>query len=233
MNDDAARARARIRRKELTTWLVGFCWPALRVYLLGTVLTLALVLVLWSTIQPRGEAAPESDVLLFALGYGLLTWTGPAIWAGLSELAWKLTRFWALVPAIGIPVSVGLSLYVFQGVLRSRADDVVHAVSACLDARSLEMLSDPFAGTDAMPGPLTLPTMLAEAGQAFFDPPARHALDAFRGELLSAIVIGLVPSVAVSLLALFVGYRAGYAARHEADLERVRRAEGSPGEGAS
>jgi hypothetical protein len=228
VKDDAAIARARIRRKELTLWLVGFGWPALRVYALGTTLTLALVFALWGTISPGGEAAPPDEVLTFAIGYGLLTWTGPALWAGLSELAWRLARFWALVPAIAIPAFVIASLYAFQGVLRSRADDLVHAVSDCLDARSLEMLTDPFAGTSAIPGPLTVPTLLAQAGEAFFDPPARVAFDAFRGELLSALSIGLAPGVALSIAALFVGYRAGYAVRHEADLERIRGArEGS------
>lgn len=223
-----ALARARIRRREITAWLVGFAWPALRVYVLGIVLTLATVFALWGSVEPRGEAAPSDEVLAFAIGYGLLTWTGPAIWAGLSELAWKLTRFWALVPAIAIPASVGLALYAFQGVLRSRADEVVHAVSDCLDSRSLEMLDDPFAGAHAMPGPLTVPTMLAEAGEAFFDPPARIALAAFRTELLFALGVGLVPGVTLSLIALTIGYRGGYAARHEADLERIRKGETPP-----
>jgi hypothetical protein len=228
VNDAGKTARARIRRRELTAWAVGFGWPALRVYALGSALTLALVFVLWGTIAPHGEAAPPDDVLRFALGYGLLTWTGPAIWSGLSELAWKLTRFWALVPAISIPAFVILSLYVLRGVLRARADEVVHAVSECLDARSLEMIADPFAGTDAMPGPLTLPTLLAEAGEAFFDPPAVAALSAFRTELIFALALGLAPGVLLSLIALSIGYRKGYRMRHEADLERLRRAASSP-----
>ena len=90
------------------------------------------------------------------------------------------------------------------------------------------MLPDPFAGTDAMPGPLTLPTMLAEAGVAFFDPPARVALSALRDELLFAIGIGLAPATCLSVIALALGYRAGYATRHEADLARIERVGDSP-----
>lgn len=224
MKDDASVARARMRRRELSTWVVGFGWPALRVYLLGTTLTLALVFALWSTIAPRGEPAPESDVILFAIGYGLLTWTGPALWAGLSELTWKLTRFWALVPAISIPAAVGGSIYASQAVLRSQADDLVHAVTTCLDQRGLAVLEEPFSGGTALPTPFTLPTLLAEAGEAFFDPTAQRALDAFRSELLLAIGLGLVPSVTLSLVALGIGYRSGYARRHEADLDRLRAA---------
>ena len=71
-------------------------------------------------------------------------------------------------------------------------------------------------------------TMLAEAGAAFFDPPARVALSALRDELLFAIGIGLAPATCLSVIALALGYRAGYATRHEADLARIERAGDSP-----
>lgn len=213
-------ARRRIARREAWEWAVAFGWPAVRVLALGTALAIAVTIVVWQATDPRGERAALGPVIAAGARWGLGAALPLALWVGSSTLVRRLARAWALVPLVSIPLAVGGSLYLCSGVLHARAEDVIVAVNGSLDARGLSTLA-------GLAGPPTrplgrLPSVFGEAGEAFFDPPARAALDALTFEIGAAIAMGFVPALVVSMVALAIGYRRGFERRHEADLERLR-----------
>lgn len=213
---DASRSRDRsgVARKEAWTWFAAFAGPALRVLALMAILGVALVIVMSGLADPRGGRAPLDAQVALGVEVGLLLGIAPAVWAGLSSLAFTLARGWALVPALGIPACVAGALALVRGALHARADEVVHAVNERLDARGLELLTGVLAHAPRTLGPGDVLDVMAEAGEPFFDPPVRAALDALAVELESAILAGLVVGLVVSVPALVVGYRRGFARRH-------------------
>jgi hypothetical protein len=212
--DPESKRRAAMVRREVWTWLAAFAGPALRVLALMAVLGVAVVLASAGLVAPRGMPAPLEAQLWLGVEYGLALGIAPAVWAGASSLAFTLARGWALVPTLGIPACVAGALYLAQGALRARADEVVHALDERLDARGLEMLTDVFAHAPRSLGPMDVPDLMARAGEPFFDPPVRAALGALAIELETALVLGLGVGIVLSVPALVVGYRRGLAARH-------------------
>lgn len=213
---DASRPRARsgVARKEAWTWFAAFTGPALRVLVLMAIVGVALVVVTSGLGDPRGGPAPLEAQVVLGVEYGLLLGIAPAVWAGLSSLAFTLARGWALVPALGIPACVAGAIVLLRGALRARADEVVHAVNERLDARGLEMLSGVLSHAPHTTGPGDVLDVMADAGEPFFDPPVRAALDALAVELELAIVAGLTLGVLLSVPALVIGFRRGFARRH-------------------
>jgi hypothetical protein len=225
---DAAAIRRRIARREALLWASAFGWPALRVLVLGTLLGIGIVMGMSEMMEPLGEEAASGDVLAFGVRYGLMLTTVPAVWAGLSSLAFRLARGWAVVPALTLPSYVAVACWIRQDELRASATALSHAVSAQLDAHGLET-AQVIATQSGVPTAADVPALMAHAGASFFDDHVRTALDALDHEVVITLVVSLVPGVLVSLLALSVGYRRGWRVRHEADLERLRQLEPRPG----
>ena len=98
--------RARIARREVLLWLGAFGWPLLRVLALGGVVGVACSLLLTEALGRMLADARSSEVALLGLRWGLALALAPALWAGLSSLALKLARGWALVPAFVLPAYV-------------------------------------------------------------------------------------------------------------------------------
>ena len=223
--DEPATIRSRMRRREIALWLTGFGWPALRVLVLGTLLGLAIVFGMSEMVEPLGDDASPTDVAVLGLRYGLYLSIVPAIWAGLSSLALRLARGWAVIPALTLPLYVMIAAWLRAGVLRSSVDALTRAVNAQLDARSAEMADQIGMPSDGMLPGVEVPMLMARAGDTFFDAPVRAALAVVEREVVFTLIAALVPGLLVSFVALAIGYRRGWEARHEADLERLRRLE--------
>lgn len=218
--------RRRIARREVALWLSAFGWPALRVLVLGVGLGITIVFFFSQSVEPLAEAAATSDVLWLGARYGLLLTLVPAIWAGLSSLAFQLARGWAVIPALTLPIYVGIAGWLRQDDLRASALALTNAVSGQLDQDSLAITRQ-VALPDVTGSPMDVPMLAAHVGDVFFTPPVRAALNGLETQLVLTVIAALVPGVLVSVIALSVGYRRGWAVRHEADLERLRRAEGA------
>lgn len=219
-----AAIRSRMARREIGLWLSAFGWPALRVLVLGVGLGIVLLVGLSESIEPLGEAASSDDVLWLGARYGILLTIVPAIWAGLSSLAFRLARGWAVVPALTLPAYVGVACWLRRDDLRASAVALADAVNTQVDLSSLS-LAQQVAMPSITAAPMDVPMLMAHAGDAFFAPPVRAAVSGLEGQVVLTLIAALVPGVLVSILALSVGYRRGWAVRHEADLERLRRAE--------
>ncbi len=221
-----AAIRSRMARREIGLWLSAFGWPALRVLVLGVGLGIVVVLGLSESIEPLGAAASTDDVLWLGARYGILITIVPAIWAGLSSLAFRLARGWAVVPALTLPAYVGVACWLRQSELRASAQALSETVNAQIDLNGLS-IAQQLAMPSITATPMDVPLLMAHAGDVFFTPPVRAAVAGLEGEVVLTLIAALVPGVLVSVLALSVGYRRGWAQRHEADLERLRRAAAS------
>jgi len=229
---DAAAIKRHMARREIALWASAFGWPALRVLVLGVALGVAIVVFFSETGESIGEQAETSDVLTLGVRYGLLLTLVPAVWAGLSSLAFRLARGWAVIPALTLPVYVIVACWLRQDELRASAAALSAAVSHTIDAHGLAIAQQiampggalPIAmPTDGIPLAGDVPLLLAQAGDTFFEAPVRTALSLLERQVTITLVAALVPGVLVSLLALSIGYRRGFALRHEADLERLRK----------
>ena len=230
MSADAAPSliRRRMARREAALWLSAFGWPALRVLVLGAALGVALVVLASETVDSIGEGAAMPDLLSLGVRYGLLMAVAPAVWAGVASLALRLARGWAVVPALTLPLYVAIACWLRADALRSAMRALSAAVDRHLDQGGVEVLRDLAPAAGGAPLPTDVPMLMAHAGDAFLDGPVRVALAALEGEVGITLIAALVPGVLVSIVALSVGYRRGWAERHEADLERLRRAASSP-----
>jgi hypothetical protein len=196
--------------------------------LLGTALGMAIVFGMSEMIEPLGQDASTSDVVALGVRYGLLLTLVPAVWAGISSLAFRLARGWAVIPALTLPVYVMIACWLRQDTLRASAAALSDAVNAEIDAHGLEMAETIAMPTQGIPLAMDVPALMAHAGAGFFDEHVQRALTALEREVSFTLLASLVPGVLVSLVALSVGYRRGWAERHEADLDRLRRLEATP-----
>lgn len=225
---DAAAIKRRIARREVRLWLSAFGWPALRVLVLGTALGIAIVVGLSEMFEPLGDDADTSDVLALGVRYGLLLTLVPAVWAGLSSLALRLARGWTVVPALTLPVYVMIACWLRRDEVRASAGALSDAVNAQMDTHGLEMAETLGMPTSGLPLETDVPMRMAHAGAGFFDDHVQGALAALEHEVSFILLASVLPGVVVSLVALAVGYRRGWAVRHEADLERLRRLDAIP-----
>lgn len=216
-----------MRRREAGLWLSAFGWPALRVLLLGMLLGVAILVFYSEMSETLGEDAEPTDLITLGARYGLLLALVPAVWAGLSSLAFRLARGWAVIPALTLPVYVIVACWLRQDDLRTSFDALSEAVNRQIDTHGLQMAQQIAMPANGVPLAADVPMRMDQAGDLLLAGPVRTALGFLEQQVTITLIAALVPGVLVSLLALSVGFRRGWAERHEADLERLRKLEKS------
>lgn len=225
---NVARNSWSILKRETRFVLGAFFRPFFRVLLVAGLLIFLLVMGAYvhSVVSNPQRSDQLQHVLspVVALVYAVL-WAGQlALVVATFWASWKLAGPWIVVPLITIPISLAIAFWLMSGLLEAAGAGVVAAMVQAGAEHEWEVGA---LGPAARIGPLILiiaiPLLLYDLGAILLDLNVLWNLLLLLLAFVGTLGLGLIPSSAVSIVAILYGFVRRFLERHGETLKNIHR----------